>query len=170
MIVLVMISFFLDAVVFSSFHQDTLLCPLFSLLSLLIIYPILYQESKKYFIVCGVLGAFYDICYANTLFLHVFLFIGVGLLLHILFQKLSINVLNTYIVGILLIVSYRIFHALFFILFGFSKWNWELFMQSIISSIILNSIYLVSFYFLAKKIRLDLRNRKYKLLKVKKVE
>ena len=37
------------------------------------------SNKKKYYIVCGILGILYDICYANTLFLHFYLFIGFGI-------------------------------------------------------------------------------------------
>ncbi len=170
MITLVIISFFLDAILFSSLNQDTLLCPLFTLLSLLIIYPFLSEERNKFLLISGVLGIFYDICYANTLFLNVFLFVGISYFIMKVMKRLSISILNTYLIGISIIGLYRTIHCLFFVVLGFSRWSFTLLIQSILSSIILNSIYLIIFYFVAKKIRLKLRNRKYKLLKVKKSE
>ncbi len=170
MITLVIISFLLDAVLFSSLNQNTLLCPLFSLLSLLIIYPLLSGERNKFLLVSGILGIFYDICYANTLFLNVFLFVGIGYFIVTVMKKLSVNILNTYLIGMTIVCLYRMIHCLFFVLLGFSKWSFSLLIQSIVSSIILNSFYLIIFYFITKKIRLKLRNKKYKLLKVKKSE
>lgn len=170
MIFLVILSFLLDAIFFSVFEQNTILCPLCSMLSLLIIYPAFLKKVDRFFIICGVLGIFYDICYANTLFLHFFLFLGMGELINLLFQKLSVSILNTYWVGIVMIVLYRIVHSLFFVFLGFSSWNVALLTQSILFSIILNSIYLLVFYFTAKKIRIKLKNKKYKLLKVQKEE
>lgn len=168
MILLVVISFLLDATCLSVLEQNTILCPLFSMLSLLIIYPMTSKKTNKYLCICGIVGIFYDICYANTLFLHLFLFLGIGKGVLFLFQHLSVSILNTYWVGMAIIFFYRLIHTLFFILLGFSKWNITLFVQSIFSSIILNSIYLLVFYFLAKKIRIKLKNKKFELLKVEK--
>lgn len=168
MILLVVISFLLDAACFSVLEQNTILCPLFSMLSLLIIYPMISKNPSKYLGICGIVGIFYDICYANTLFLHLFLFLGMGKVIIFLFQHLSVSILNTYWVGMVMISLYRLVHSMFFILLGFSKWNITLFIESIYSSIILNSIYLFLFYFLAKKIRIKLKNKKFELLKVEK--
>lgn len=170
MILLVILSFFLDAICFSVLNQNTILCPLCSMLSLLIIYPALSKNLRNFYITCGVIGILYDICYANTLFLHFFIFLGIGELVRILFQKLSVSILNTYWVGIGLIVLYRVVHSLFFVFLGFSSFNMSLLVQSILFSIILNSVYLLVFYFIAKKIRIKLKNKKYKLLKVQKAE
>lgn len=170
MIFLVIISFLLDGIFFSSLNSNTLFCPLFSILSILIIYPMIISNKKKYYIVCGILGILYDICYANTLFLHFYLFIGFGIFVSILFKKISVNVLNTYLIGISGIILYRLSHALFFVGLFFSNWSLDLLLKSIFSSIIINSIYLFCFYFIAKKIRINLRKKKYKLLKVQKSE
>ena len=170
MISLVIISFLLDGIFFSSLNSNTLFCPLFSILSILIIYPMLISDNNKYYIICGILGILYDICYANTLFLHFFIFIGFGIFVSFLFRKVSVNVLNTYLIGISGIVLYRLFHALFFVGLFFSNWSLNLLLKSIFSSIIINSIYLLCFYFIAKKIRINLRKKKYKLLKVQKSE
>lgn len=170
MILLVIVSFFLDSIFFSILSQNTILCPLCSMLSLLIIYPAFSKNLNRFYVICGSIGILYDICYANTLFLHFFLFLGMGELIKMLFQKLSVSILNTYWVGIGLIALYRIVHSFFFVLLGFSNFNITLLTQSILFSIILNSIYLLVFYFIAKKIRIKLKNRKYKLLKVQKSE
>ncbi len=171
MIVLIfLISFLLDGILLSSIDINTICYPLFTLSSLIISYSIFMNEKRKYLIVSGILGFFYDVCYANTLFFHFLFFIGIAYLIPIIFDRLSINVMNSYLVGILTIILYRIFLCLFFVVFGFSNWNIEIFYKSILSSIIINSIYLVLFYFIVKKIRKNLKKKKYELLKVKKVE
>lgn len=168
--IILIFSFLLDGIVLSIIDMNTLYCPLFTLSSMVIIYPLFLEDKKKYRISYVLFGLFYDICYTNTLFLNVLLFLGITYIIEMIFKKLSINIVNTYLVGMIGILVYRIFHCLFFLIMGFSTWRTSLFFQSIFSSIILNSIYLIIFYFIIKKVRKILKKKKYKLLKVEKLD
>lgn len=166
--IIVVASFFLDALFLNVFTQNTIFCPLISLMCLVIVYPLLKENDKKYLVICGGLGFFYDVSFTNTLFLHTLLFIAYGFGIRELFKQFPIDFINTYLVGIIGIVSYRILLIFIFFLLGYTYWNFRVLLYSIEASILLNSLYLLVFYFLVKKLRRKKRLYKYRLLKIKK--
>ena len=68
--IILILSFLLDGILFSLFSFNTPISPLFSLLSILIIYPYCDTNKKSYFICPALLGVLYDIAYSNSLFLN----------------------------------------------------------------------------------------------------
>ncbi len=168
MYALAIISFLLDSVFLNLLSPDSFFCPLFSLLTVLICYPLVEKSSKQYYFLCGILGLLYDICYTDSLFFHTLFFIFLGYFFGRVYQKFQVNFLNTFFLGIGTILFYRIVLALFFsFLPGFS-FDTSIFLKSIFSSLLLNSLYLIVFYFFVKKIRLKWRNRRYSTIELEK--
>ena len=74
------ISFILDNLISNFINHNSLFYPLFTMLSLIIIYPKFNKKDNKYYICSFILGLIYDITVSDTLFLNAFIFL---LLLHI---------------------------------------------------------------------------------------
>ena len=163
-------SFLLDDILLCTVSPHTVLQPLCTLLSLVIIYPYFRQSKKFYYSIAFLLGALYDISYTNTLFLHALLFLGVSYLVHTIFHYIAIDFMNTYVVGMTIIWLYRTVLAVFFVLLGMSMWQWSIYFQSIVSSILWNSLYLAVFYFWVTKLRQYKKMHKYRVDKIEKVE
>ncbi len=165
-VLLIVLSFLLDDILFQVVGNNTIFFPLCTLLSLVVIYPFVRNNLLHYYAISIILGVLYDICYSGTLFLHVALFILLSFFIAKCFSKLSINMVNTYCLGIAVVLLYRVFLMMFFVLLKITPWNLENFLDSILSSILFNSFYLGCFYFLAKKMRLKMIKKKYSLLKI----
>ena len=110
-IIVTVISFFLESIVsnFVSINSDLFL-PLFTIVSLVIIYPYLKKERANYYKIAAVLGLFYDIVYTDTLILNLFLFVMTAYFItkmnYILSNNSSCFFINT-------LMSYFLLHSLF---------------------------------------------------------
>lgn len=163
------LSFFLDGIVLNLWDVNSLFCPLFSMLSILLLYPC-FEKKKEYFLWCTLLGFFYDIAYTNMLFFHPLFFLGMAYLTDKIFQKISIDCVNTYLLGLGWMIIYRVVMMSFFVLIGLAQFDSNLLEKSILSSVLLNSIYLFVFYFLIKKIRIKQRKQQFSLLNLKELQ
>ena len=165
---LAILSFLLDGLFLSFISSHSLFLPLFSLLAVLICYPLSKNVGKNYYFVCILLGFFYDICYANSLFFHTIMFPFFGWMVDRVYQKFQVNFVNAYLLGISMIVVYRLFFALFLVALPSFVWDTKIFLGSIASSFFLNSIYLVIFYFFTKKVIQKKRNQKFSSIEFQK--
>ena len=71
-ILILLISFMLDSIVSNLVPLHSLFTPLFSLVSLIVVYPFFYGDKKKFLIYSGIYGFLYDIVYTNTIFVNTF--------------------------------------------------------------------------------------------------
>ena len=164
MIYLVLIlSFLLDGIIFSLFSFTDPISPLFTMLSLLIIYPYSDTTKKVYYVCPLVLGILYDIAYGNSLFLNTLIFLGYSYLLVKIFKIFTINFINVLIISNLSIVLYRTIICLFMHIIGIMEFNIGVLMDSITHSIISNFVYITTFYvsvtFLSSKFKIKKRNQ-----------
>ena len=68
MIVLIaMVSFFLDGILSRYILQDSLFLPLFTIVSLIIIYPYFNNDNFRYFRFISIIGLLYDITYLMSI-------------------------------------------------------------------------------------------------------
>lgn len=144
------LSVILDIIISKYVSNNSLFIPLFTIISLIIIYPY-FHKPYKYFKYCAIIGILYDIAYTNTLFYNFFIFILLGFIISFFYYLFS-NTLNiTILISIITIVSYRIINLLFFIIFKKIDFNFDIFLKSIYSSLIINIIYCILGYILTKK-------------------
>ena len=79
MIILIsIISFFLDGILSHYILPNSLFLPLFTVVALVLIYPYFNNNNYRYFKYIALLGLLYDISYLDTLFLNFFIFIIIG--------------------------------------------------------------------------------------------
>lgn len=144
------LSLILDGILSKYISSTSFLIPLFTIMSLIIIFPY-FHKPYKYFRYCAILGILYDIAYTNTLFYNFFIFIILGFIISYFYYLFS-NTLNiTLLISVIVIIIYRIINFIYFIIFKQVNFNLELFLKSIYSSLIINIIFCILGYILTKK-------------------
>lgn len=156
------ISFILDGIITNYIGiYSSILYPLFSIVSLIIIYPFFNNARKKFVIVSFGFGLLYDIVYTNTLLLNGIVFVLISFVILLLNEYFSNNHLNVSIKSFVIIILYRTFTFVIIYTVGYIGLNFLEFVRSIYTSIILNIIYINIFYYVANKL-----SKKYKIRKI----
>lgn len=145
----IIVSFILDNFVSNFISLKSLFYPLFSLLSLIIIYP--FYKRQKYLKISFILGLFYDIVYTDTLILNAFLFLIQAYLLKRIFKKIEYNYISCLLISLLSIIFYRTSTYIILIIINYTSFNIINLIKAIYSSIIINLIYLSLFYLILNR-------------------
>lgn len=154
------ISFLLDSIISNLINTNSMLLPLCTIVSLIIIYPYFNKNDISYLKWIAIIGLLYDIAYTDTFLLNCFLFTILALMVKGLNFFLSNNLLNTLIMTAILIISYRILTYIILLIIGYLDWNGMLLLKSIYSSLILNLIYATLIFLIT-----DLISRRHKIRK-----
>lgn len=144
-ILITLISFYLEGILSNVINLNYLI-PLFTLLSLVIIYPYLFNRKKDYFIICFIIGFLYDIGYTDTLFLNAFIFLLIGYIIYLINIFITNNIFNVTIISIIIIIIYRIITYLVLIFINYLTPDIDLLIKSIMNSISINIIYILFMY------------------------
>ena len=84
---ILIISFLLDFFLLSTIDSNSILFPLCSLMSLIIIYPFFKRRDyNKFLIICVILGVLYDVVLTGTPLLNVGIFLLTGIIIKIVFR------------------------------------------------------------------------------------
>ena len=119
----------------------SLFTPMFTLISIFLIYPLLKKDLPKYFIISLILGIIYDLFFTNLLFFNGILFLTVAYITHILYKYLEINFINIILEIIIIIVLYELLTAISIILFNLVPITLPKVIYKITHSLIINIIY-----------------------------
>lgn len=158
--IVLIISFILDSLISNFIPLNSIFMPLFTLMSLIIIYPYFNNHKTKYLLVCFVTGLFYDLIYTNTIVIHAFLFLVIGFIIIRLNLILSNNYLNVAIMAIIIIIIYRIIAYGLLLITANIDFNFMTLLKSIYSSLILNLIYVVLTFIITDQIATKLKIRR----------
>lgn len=123
--------------------------PLFSLITLVLIYPF-FKEKRKYLLVCFGYGILYDFIYTDTLIFHGLLFLLIGYLSCYMHKLFSFNFLNIILITSTSILFYRLLSYIFLCLVGGYSFIWIKLLYSITSSIIINIFFAIILYLFFK--------------------
>lgn len=145
-----MLSFFLDGILSRYISLNTLFLPLFTIVSLVIIYPYFNNDNFRYFKFVAIIGLLYDIAYFNTLFYNFFLFLIIGFVIGLINYLLSNNLYTNILMAIISITIYRILTFLLVIIFKTNAFSFFDLIQSIYNSLILNIIYCILIYIITE--------------------
>mgnify|MGYP002624595016 CR=1 FL=1 len=159
MIFIVIFSFYLEGIL-SKVTNTTFLIPLTTLMSLIIIYPFCNKMKKEYYLICFIIGLIYDIAYTNTLFLNACLFLLIGYLINLINIIITNNIFNVMIIGLIIIIIYRILNYFILVFIDYLEYDITLLIKSILSSILLNLLYVGILYKIIDKI-----SKKYRIYK-----
>jgi len=151
-VIVLIISFILDNLISNFIPLNSVLVPLFTIMSLIIIYPYFTNHKNKYLLACFIVGICYDLIYTNTIVIHGFLFLLLGFIITRMNLLLANNFINVVIMGIILIVVYRsLTYGLILITANASFDLFNLF-RSIYSSLIMNIFFVSIAYIITDKI------------------
>ena len=152
-ILILIISFILDGIMSLLIAPNSILFPLFTLMSIIIVYKFK-PSNLLYLVICAITGLIYGITYDN-LFLDTGLFLLIGIFIIIIYQKIEINTLSIIILSIAIIILYRTLTYLIS-LFITRKLSIYFLLRGIYSSFIVNTLYVIVINFLVNKL-----NKKY---------
>jgi len=151
---IVIISFVLDNIISNLFSYNSIFYSLFTILSLVLIYPNFNRRSNNYYIYAFILGLVYDITITNTLFLNAFVFLLLSYLIRLTLYKITYNYLSILIISICAIIYYRVITYMILTILNYLDFNIFLLFKSIYSSLTLNIIYISVSYLIINSKRL----------------
>ena len=137
------------------------LVPLFSIVSLIIIYPYFNHEEENFLKVCFAVGLFYDLVYTDTLVINACIFTLIGFFIRWLNSWMSNHAISVLFITFLTIFVYRILMYLILIVVGFLLFDLNTLVTSITSSLLLNLIYAEVLYLIT-----DFMSKKYRIRKI----
>ncbi len=149
MILLSILSFIFDGIFSLLVEKNSLLISLFSLTSLVVIYPFIIKKHKLIYF-AFLLGFCYDIIYTQTPLLYTILFVILSLIILLYFRFIPYNIISSLICTTIIIFMYRIISYTCVILINDYKFSWDIVFKSFYSSIISNVVYLIIFSIILK--------------------
>lgn len=158
MIIVLLLSFFVEGILSLSSIQNSIFLPLFSIMSIFVVYP--YIKNKKIYIIYSlILGLIYDIFYSQTLFLYTIIFLFISIII-ILFNKyFPINFFNGLIESIIIIITFRLLSYLAYAISFNISIEIDYLFESIYKSLLLNLIYVYVVGYFINKHYIKLQNK-----------
>lgn len=159
MIAIIIISFILEGVLTNIINMNLILLPLFTIVSLVITYPYI-KNNYKFIIISIIIGLLYDIAYTNSLFINTFTFTLCSLLIIFIDKFIKESFIGRMFINIFMIIIFKTLSYLLLFIFSFIKFDYNILINGIISSLILNIIYGLLLYFICDRISIKLNIRK----------
>lgn len=155
-IIILVVSFLLDGILTNflpyMINDLSLLTPLFTLISIISLYPLFKKQEKKYYILCFSIGILYDLFYTNLLFTNSIVFLFIGLIVKFIYSKLDINFVTNSFLILFIITIYQIVFALLLFIFNVVPINFKLIYYLITHSLLINIVYGQVLYLICRKI------------------
>lgn len=151
-IIVLIISFLLDSIISNLVSINGLFLPLFTVMSLIIIYPYFNNKRNKFYLACFITGVCYDLIYTNTIVIHGFLFVLLGFIITRMNLVLANNYINVVIMGLVLIIVYRLLTYGLILITANASFDFFNLFRSIYSSLIANVIFVSLAYIITDKI------------------
>ena len=148
--IIVIISFLLEGIVSNFVPINGFLAPLFTLVALIIIYP-LFDETSEYYKYVFVTGLAYDLFYTDTILFHAIIFCFMAFIITRLNLVLSDNYLNILIIMGVCILIYRVVTYGLLVLVSSMAFDFVALIMSVLKSLIINLIYSALLFFVVKK-------------------
>ena len=156
------LSFLLDGILSKYILPNSIFLPLFTIVSLVLIYPYFNDNNYCYFRYIAIIGLLYDITYLNTIFLNFFIFIIIGFFNCLFNYLLSNNLYTNVMITVISIILYRLSHYLYLAIFKTQTFDLMILFESIYKSLILNILYCIIIYCFT-----ELYSNKHKILRSK---
>ena len=156
-IIIVIVSFLLEGVISNFISINGYLAPLFTLVSLIMIYP-LFEESTHYYKYAFLTGLAYDLFYTDTIIFHAIIFCFMAFIIMRLNLVLSDNFINVLIIIALSILVYRVLTYGLLVFINSMDFDFKVLGFSILKSMILNLFYGSVLFVLIQKFK---KKRKY---------
>lgn len=160
-IFIICVSMLLESITSNLIPLNSFFTPLFSLVSLVLIYPYFANNDTNYLKTCAIVGVIYDLVFTNTLFFNLLIFIIIGLVIKFINIVLSNNFINVMIITMISIITYLIITYLILTLIGYKTFNLQYLVSTMSRSSLANILYSFIFYLITDKI-----SKKHKILKI----
>ena len=144
--IVLIFSFLLEAAFTNIVSINSFLIPLFTLTSLTLIYPYLKRKKENYLIICLILGLFYDIVFADSIFVNTISFGIIGGLVILCYNYVKYNIYTSNIINIIILISYRIISYIILLSINYTSFNSKIFFEGIYKSLLINVVYGVFLY------------------------
>lgn len=158
-VIILIISFLLEGVISNFVSINGFMAPLFTLVSLIVIYP-LFDDVSEYYKYVFVTGLVYDLFYTDTIIFHAIIFCFMAFIITRMNLVLSDNYINFLIIMAICILIYRTFTYSLLVLVSSVSFSFIALILSILKSLIINLIYSAILFFVLKKVR---KKSKYSL-------
>ena len=124
--------------------------PLFTVVSIFIIYPFYRKNNKKYFITIFLLGFIYDLFYTNLLFYNAVIFLIIGIISRFINKNFETSFLKLIIYTVIIVVLYESISAGILFVFNIVPISFDKLFYKISHSLLLNIIYMETIYIVIK--------------------
>ena len=161
-VIILLISFFLEGIISNLIPSSSLFIPLFSVVALLVLYPNFNDNKIKYYIYSGVLGLLYDLVYTNTPFINTFSFLITAFIITLICKFITVNKLNLILIVIFTLLFHETVNYLLLCIFRYRIFNNMTLIEGLYSSLIINVIYGYILYIIVEK--LNERNKRKRML------
>ena len=149
-IIYLIISLILE-VVMSNFFPSTLnnvslFTTIYSVICLVILYPH-FNNDKKFYLLVAMCGILFDILYTSTFIFNLVIFSIIGILIKILYNVFPENIFMTNLISFIAIIIYHLLCFILLNLFSSISYDYMIFVNIILGSIIMTIIYTVFSYY-----------------------
>lgn len=139
-------SFLLESAFTNIVNINSFVIPLFTITSLVIIYPYFRNKNINYIIVSLILGLFYDISFADSIFVNTICFGILSSMIIICYNYVKYNIYTSSIINIIILISYRIISYVILLSVNYIPFNNEILFRGIYNSLSINIIYAIVLY------------------------
>jgi rod shape-determining protein MreD len=139
--IILIVSFFLEGIYSCFISSDGIFISLFSLVSLIIVYPYFNKKNSSYYKCCFLTGLFYDLVYTDTIVFNAFIFTLMGFIIVKMNNIISNSYINSAIMSIIVIVLYRCIVYAFLIITDNYTFTFDILLKGIYTSLLANIIY-----------------------------
>lgn len=164
-VIILVVSLFLDGILSNFFPYVvgnlSLFTPMFTIVSLVVVYPFFIKKIKFYFISCFILGIIYDFMYTNLLFYNAIFFLGLAVIIMFLYRNIRLTWISVLLFISLAIVSYECMNAIIILIFQLVPMTFYRLLYKILHSLLLNLLYGEVLYFV-----IQLLPKKYKRISI----
>lgn len=151
---IIILSFLLDG--FLSVYQLYIdyfpFLTLFTISSLVLIYPLLALSHHRYFQIALIMGLIYDLVYTNTLFLNIILFWLLAVIIKYVYTFFTYHLLNSILLNMFIIIIYQFLIFTILVLLNYISLNFNLWWGRLPYLIIVNNFYFIIMYLMIRKI------------------
>lgn len=139
--IVIIISFLFESIFSNVINIYSFLTPLFLLTSLSILYPYFKNNKFNFVITCIMCGFFYDIAFADSLFINTITFGFSSLIIMLGCNYVNYNIYSSNFINIINIIFYRIVSYLFLCIVDFINFKEFILLEGIYNSLLVNIIY-----------------------------
>lgn len=153
-IFIVFISIILENICNLYLSKFNYITPIFTLISLIFIFPYFKNSKKDFFIFSLIVGFIYDLVFTNFYILNVILFLIISIVIYYILKNHEYNILTIIVTTIVCIFIYNILLYLILNLFNYTNYNLIDLSYILRTFIIVNVLYTIIVYIFSKKMHI----------------